>query len=161
LGPTVRWILEDPAAGWNGLTEFSVNQETADATPIVGPVASVAIVGTITSLRSLVVARLPLRMGAAASHGGRRVASYRFSHDTNGVDVWIQVAALADVNVEHPLMVANSTSSANAFQFAIFNEARSEAIFLSAKSRTSQSISGLLVLPWAPFGTSSGLFTTR
>jgi len=161
LGPTVRWIHENSLSDWKGPSEFAVHSETVDGTPIIGPVASVAIVGTITSLRSRVIASLPLRVGAAATHGGRRVAIYGFSHDANGVDVWIQVAALAELNFDHPLIVSNSTSSGDALEFAIFNEARSEAIFLDTKSRTRQSISGLLVLPWAPFGTSSGLFTTR
>lgn len=160
LGPTIRWIIDEPGAGMDASFEFTVRPRTVDGTSIIGPVASVAIVGTVTSTRSRVIASLPLRVGAAATHGGRRVAMYGFSHDANGVDVWVQTAAISDVTSDHPLMVYNETSSAGGLQFAIFNDARSEAIFLNQESGNARSGS-ILVLPWIPLSTSSTYFTTK
>jgi len=160
LGPTVRWIIDQPLARPDYSSEFIVNPRTIDGVSIIGPVASVAIVGTVTSLRSRVIARLPLRAGAAATHGGRRVAIYGFAHDANGVDVWVQAAGIANVNSDHSLLVYHASSNGDPFELAIFNEARSEAIFLHQQSSTGTT-GNILASPWIPASTSATYFTTK
>jgi hypothetical protein len=157
LGPAVRWIDQSHAYGSDSF-DFSFRPQTGEGAAIISPVASAAIVGTVTSLRSRVIARLPLRVGAAATHGGRRVAIYGFAHDAHGADLWVQTAAISDVNFDHPLMLYNEASTANGLHFALFNAARSEAI--SVNERSGNAGGGhVLVLPWIPLSTSAVYFT--
>jgi hypothetical protein len=154
LGPNVRWITAESNTGSSAL--FSMQSQTGDDRAILSSAASVAVVGTVTTLRSRVIASLPLRVGARATQGGRRIAIYGFSHDSNGVELWVQTSAIPGMTSDYERMV---WSSSDRFSYAIVNVARSEAIRVRSQS-SSGGGSNTLILPWIPLSRWSAYFTT-
>jgi len=155
LGPNVRWIIAASETGMDRSALFLVQPQTVDGRSILSSVASVAIVGTVTTLRSRVIASLPLRVGAGATQDGRRIAIYGVSHDTTGIDLWVQTSAIPQARLDHQFMY-----SGDGLTYAIFNAARSEAILVRRQS-SSGGQGNNLILPWIPLSKWSAYFTTK
>ena len=156
VGHPVRWIIDPANAEWS--TAFAAEPLGLDRQSIARGVKSVAVGGTMTVSRSHVVASLPLRNGAAVTRDGRRVAIYGFSHDAAGADMWVQTSAIPRAGgvLEQNAQLRDK----DGLQFALVNDARSEAMLIDNQSGGSGG-SGSIVLPWIGISTEFKRLTTN